>query len=210
MGFKSGSYGAHIENEAAYNDAVARRIRENARKGRGARWLAEDATRQEVVNFAHARMETGNNFYGKLWDAYNEWYSFTDKQEAMIRADMAKAAGFKAERRAIDSNSKHVSEVGKREVFTLTIQTISRIETDFGTMHIYKMTDAAGNIFIYKGASLGMDVEYVPEDWTTARIDRRNFIKGNTLTGKATVKAHNDRDGIAQTIISRPKFTIVE
>lgn len=231
MGYHGSSH--HIENEAAYEDAIRRRIIENATKGKIKRFYDAYGTERadQIMTYVRNRSEKGSSFYRAMLAGIEKYGAPTEKQIAIILrdldADATKMARRKAERRAIDSGSKHVSEVGKRDVFTLTIQAITRIETDFGIMHIYKLTDASGNIVIYKGASLGMDIEVKTMVFDEYRwhdrdangdkimkervtVDRRNFVKGNTLTGKATVKAHNDRDGIAQTIISRPKFTIVE
>jgi hypothetical protein len=46
--------------------------------------------------------------------------------------------------------------------------------------------DTNGNIIIHKGS-------------------KPNWEKGEVVIVKATVKAHNDRNGVKQTIITRPK-----
>lgn len=190
-------YANHIENEAAYEAAISARIKENARKGRGARWLAEDATRADVVTYCQRR-SGGSAFYLKLWDAYQEWHSFTDKQESMIRADMAKDAARRAEFIARDSGSVHVGTVGKREVFTLTLRRRVSFESDFGTVHIHVFADDSGNVVVHKGTMLGV--------YDASGIHFEAFEQGARVTGKATVKAHETREGVAQTKIQRPKF----
>ena len=56
----------------------------------------------------------------------------------------------------------------------------------YGTSYIHICTDADGNAFLYKGsAELGE--------------------QGATVTVKATVKEHGAYNGVAQTVINRPK-----
>jgi hypothetical protein len=59
------------------------------------------------------------------------------------------------------------------------------MEGQFGTSYLHIMNDAQGNVVIYKGTKiLGGKTE--------------------TLTVKATVKEHGERDGVKQTKIARP------
>ena len=72
---------------------------------------------------------------------------------------------------------------------TLTV-TVERIITlpdyGYGKNYITLMRDQAGNLLVYKGLS---DIGQ----------------QGETVTMKATVKEHNIRDGVQQTVIQRPK-----
>lgn len=87
--------------------------------------------------------------------------------------------------RAEESTSRHVGEVGSREVFTLTLDKHMSFEGFYGVTHLYLFSDADGNKFKWK-ASRG-----------------QGFDEGKTYSGKATVKAHDDYKGIAQTVITR-------
>jgi len=90
-----------------------------------------------------------------------------------------------AARAAADASSQHIGTVGKRETFALTIQWVKYFEGAFGATYIHGLKDAAGNVVIYKGSKcLGE--------------------KGAAITVKATVKKHGERDGVKQTIITRP------
>lgn len=189
------SRGPIIENEAAYEDAIRRNIRNNARKGREARWFAEDRTRGDVVAFlvAYGTDDEGMSkpgFIGKMHAGFEEWGTLTAGQEAAVRKIMAdraeKDAARKSERAAAAAKSVHVGTVGERRDFTLTVTFITGFETQFGYMTITGFADADGNIVIYKGQDLGVE-------------------KGAAVTLKATIKAHGERDGAKQTIISRPK-----
>jgi len=191
-----GNFPAHIEDEAAYANAVDRKIKENARKGRGARWLKEDPTRNELVEFLFREGSKGG-FLGKMFVSYEDWGSLTPGQEAAVRKIMSALAAKNAEYAARDSGSLHVGTVGERSDWTLTIRAVSSFEGDFGLTYIYIMEDDAKNVVVYKGSSrLG---------------DGKNTFagKGSKVTGKATVKCHGDRDGVKQTYLSRPKFTII-
>lgn len=52
-------------------------------------------------------------------------------------------------------------------------------------MNVHIMNDEAGNVIVYKG--------------------NRIAEKGQRVTMKATVKSHGEREGVKQTIVSRPK-----
>ena len=183
---------AHIQDEAAYEAAIARRIQENARKGRGKRWLAEDPTRLALVNRLQA--EVGGGFLGKMLQSYNDWYSLTEGQERAVRECFAKADARRAEFIAQDNGSQHIGEIGKRVILKLTCRKLICIETDYGMLRICIFNDASGNIVVYKGNSLLADngESLVGEGWPV-RL-------------KATIKDHAHRDGIAQTVIARPKM----
>ena len=70
--------------------------------------------------------------------------------------------------------------------FDLTIKFVTSFETQFGTTFVNICEDADANVVVYKGSNLLGG-------------------KGEKVQVKATIKAHDYRDGVAQTIISRPK-----
>lgn len=112
----------------------------------------------------------------------------TDKQIAFLGNLIAKIPAREARNAQImaeNAASQHIGTVGKREVFSLTVQWVKHIDTAFGTLCIHGLKDAAGNVVIYKGSKCLGD-------------------KGANLTVKATVKEHGNRDGVKQTIITRP------
>jgi hypothetical protein len=221
-----------IENEAAYNDAISRRIKENARKGKLKRWLAEDASRPALIEalceavygpkldadlellFAdgiyedemspadQARVRAWqkarnshrvNPFLAKMHDSYMEWGSLTPGQEVAVRKCLDTDAARKAERDAQRAEAKaaeaatstHIGTVGKREVFTLAVRNVMTFDGTYGTTFIHILHDAAGNLVVYKGT-------------------KRLAQKGETVTVKATVKDHGEREGVKQTILARP------
>lgn len=235
---------AHIENEQAYEAAIARRIKNNARKGAIKRWYAQHADAQRLENWLEASFEFGgrterdprcvevldqhgqlsyvehnenaagwnscnckwvanpltkfNNspFLDKLRDQLREWGSLSEKQTQAVRDSLARAEGFivknseERERRltADRASSKHVGTVGERREFDLTVERTFSFDGHFGTTYINICRDADQNVIVYKGSNA--------------------FEHGAQLRVKATIKAHDLRDEVAQTLISRP--TIIQ
>lgn len=80
--------------------------------------------------------------------------------------------------------------IGERREFDLTVRHIHSFESSFNgyaqTINISIMEDGEGNVVVYKGKFLAE--------------------KGEAFKMVATVKEHGDRDGVAQTIVQRPKL----
>lgn len=178
-----------IEDEQAYNAAISRRIKANALKGRAKRWLEADPSRAELAAQVRERgYDSGSKFWNDMAAQLDEWGSLSERQEAACRRIIDEDATRKAERiaakRAADAGSIHVGTVGARSVFTLTVAAVVELIGNYGLSFINITKDEAGNVIIYKGSNA----------WT----------KGETITVKATIKAHTERDGVKQTMISRP------
>lgn len=93
-----------------------------------------------------------------------------------------------------------VGEVKVREDFTATIKAIPTW-AGYGyntTTFCHIMEDAGGNIIVWKTTDNGFDCE---GGWAEV---------GDTVTFKATVKEHGERDGEKQTIVTRAKVITVE
>ena len=171
------------DESAAYRNAVDAAIRNNREKG----WKNRTPDHAAITAYVNMRAESGNEFYKSIWNNFNHYGSMSEKVCDIVRRDIAKQSERKAAMIAADSKSMHVGTIGVRQDFTLTIRATTSFETDFGMCFLYIMADQSGNIVVYKGQNLG-------------------YSKGETVTGKATVKAHTVRETINQTIISRPKF----
>ena len=205
--------GTFIENEARYEAAIQRNIRINAGKTRRAKWLAtEDGKRAnaflfELDEFDASYTEDGTfvamhpvvkaslgEFYFKMRDSLNQWDALTEGQTnavlAMIErgeARVAERAKAREEARQTDADkSGWIGTVGDRRVFTLTIRIVVEMEGQYGYSYLHVMHDADGNVFVYKG---------------TKQLGN----KGDTVTVKATIKDHDERDGVKQTKIANPK-----
>lgn len=91
-----------------------------------------------------------------------------------------------AQRAADAARSTHVGTIGKRDTFAaLTLRALPSFDSMYGRVYIHILADAAGNVLIYKGGKALAEV-------------------GATISIKATVKEHGERDGTLQTILSRP------
>lgn len=179
-----------IEHPDRYDAAVNARIKANASKGRRTRWMAADPTREGLVEWLTVTGYDKGGFLQKMLDAYNEWGSLTEGQEAAVRRSRDGAAAKKAEWAAQDAKSVAVGTVGERVEFAgLTILGIFEDEGAYGMTYAHKFKDAEGNIFHWK-SSAGRIAE-----------------KGEIVTVKATVKGHHvSKAGVKSTILTRCKL----
>lgn len=94
----------------------------------------------------------------------------------------------KAEQKKLSRKlSRHVGDVGQRFTFNVnSFELLTSWQTDYGTTYLYKMTDEAGNVLVWKSSK-----------W----IEEPDAVK--TVTG--TVKAHSEFNMIKQTEITRCK-----
>jgi hypothetical protein len=197
-----------IANETAYENAIARNIKINARKGRMDRFLAT-TDGHRVCDFLFSQGEFCNtfsadgrfealhpvvkaalgDFYTKMANSLSEWGGLTEGQTkavlGMITRAEAKVAGFAAKRAEEAATSQWIGTVGQRRDFTLTIRHIVEMEGIYGYSYLHILNDDAGNVVIYKGTKLMGD-------------------RGERLTVKATIKEHGEREGVKQTKIARP------
>lgn len=88
--------------------------------------------------------------------------------------------------RLAEAASEHVGAVGQRiTVKTTTAKLLTSWESNYGVTYLYKFTDDQGNVFI----------------WYASRWIELH----DGMTLKGTVKDHNERDGVKQTVITRCK-----
>ena len=195
-----------IENPGAYEKAIENRIKANANKTRRKTWFATHADAERLSDWLYHRGEfqdhplTRGMFNGdfgdvllKMRDAFDEWGGLTDKQTDLVRRALARAEErlVKAQQRreeritAEREGSRHVGAIGERREFTLTVNKVFSFESIYGMTYINICKDVDGNVIVYKGTN--------------------SFEEGETVRVKATVKAHEERDGVAQTLIARPK-----
>lgn len=199
--------GTFIENEVKYEAAIARNIRANANKTRRASWIGTpDGKRADdflfqcgefapvdsaiYLNQMHPVVKASlGDFYSAMRENVDEWGGLTVAQTRAVIGMIARAetrvAGFAAQRAAEAAASNWIGTVGERRDFTLTIRHIVEMEGLYGTSFLHILNDAQGNVVIYKGTKLLGG-------------------KGETLTVKATVKEHGEREGVKQTKIARP------
>lgn len=129
----------------------------------------------------------------QMRDALFEWGGLTDKQTDLVRRALARAEERYAraqqrreERVAADrAGSRHVGTIGARLELTLRCEKVFSFDGFYGTTYINLCRDADNNVLVYKGSN--------------------SFEEGATFRVKVTVKAHEERDGVAQTLLARPK-----
>jgi hypothetical protein len=202
-------------SEAKYEAGKRARMIANARSSAAKKWNAEhaDADRLEdflwhVGEFGYQWVDTPRghiqmlpairfpkgdfgDFLIGLRTQLAEYGKLSPKQTQIIRDALAKAEQFAAERveraaakRAVDCTKAHVGTVGERIVFDLNVERVLSFEGEFGMTYINLCRDAEGNVVVYKGSNR----------WDVGAIKV-----------KATIKAHDVREGVPQTLISRPK-----
>ena len=128
----------------------------------------------------------------QMRNALDEWGSLTERQTAMVANALARTEKRIAERTAARAaelaadraTSQFVGAVGERREFKLQVERVLSFEGTYGVTYVNICRDAAGNVVVYKGSN--------------------GWERGEELRVKATVKMHDRRDGVAQTLIQRP------
>jgi hypothetical protein len=115
-------------------------------------------------------------------------FGYVDFKTAGIAASIVqayrKAVGDEIKRKAA-AKSEHFGEVGKRQVWTMTLTDRWDVDGHYGTTRVHKFLTAEGNVAVwFASSSSGMEV-------------------GETWKVKATVKKHDDRKGVKQTVLNR-------
>ena len=107
--------------------------------------------------------------------------------KAIDRYEEEKKRQEEKERLATESN--YIGSVGdKIEIEFVSGREVACCETQFGLLHIYEFKDASGNVIVWKSSS-GKEI---PES--------------GKISG--TVKAHEEYNGVKQTVILRAKITV--
>lgn len=224
----------HVEHPSAYENAIQQRIKANAAKTRRAKWFAAHPDAERLNAWLNQCGEFENRYScGNVWstggccdnsdrclsigekehplvrgmfagdfgkvllnmrDAMMEWGGLSEKQTDLVRRALAraeeriaKAQQRREEKLAADrEGSQHVGAVGERRDFSLRCERVFEFEGQYGVTYINLCRDADNNVIVYKGSN-GLEAGY-------------------SYVIKATVKAHDERDGIAQTLIARPKI----
>ena len=186
---------AFIHNEQAYENGTKRAIIANAMKT----WVKNTPRAEEIVDAVSAGREyygTGvtytDDFVGSLARSLDNFGKLSEGQCAAILkgidARAAKKAEWAAERAAAGAASEYLGTVGEKIVMVLTCVHVVTLEGTYGLTFINICKDSFGNTVIYKGNAQGFP------------------LKGETATVKASIKAHDLRDGVKQTLIQRPKI----
>ena len=110
-----------------------------------------------------------------------------------------------AARREAEKDSDYIGTVGKREEFTLTLLGTREFESDFGVTTMHKFADPEGNIAIWYASSgtLWNVNAPTPEDAHEWAKPGAEVEEGETVTVRATVKAHTEYKGTKNTKLTR-------
>ena len=186
----------HIENEAAYVAAIKRNIIQNAQKTwrintHRAEEIEETIQDGRVFDLDESTVVYKENFIGSMAHAFDTYGKLTEKQSAAvlkgIDARQVKLEQWAQQRAERDAASEWIGYIGKRIELTLTVNHVVTLCGNYGVTFINLCRDNFDNAVVYKGSN---DLKF----------------HGDKVTVKATIKAHETRDGVKQTIIARPKI----
>lgn len=189
----NGTGNPHKVVEPVYNAEQLAKL--NARQDalRAKKQAAADAAKAaalEAFEAAHAdliaklaQLESPSRFITDIFEKGRKFGSISTAQAQAV----SEAIDRELARKAAGAASSYVGQKGQRIEFTGTVTFVTHFEGSFGVTYITGLTDEAGNVIIQKGVHIG--------------------TKGQRLHVKATVKEHGIRDGVRQTIITRPKVT---
>jgi hypothetical protein len=186
-------YRAPTAKEEAYRARrmKARQTREANADAKRRVFLSNEANLQLMIDLGN--LAAKNSFAQSMVDAVSYYGALTDNQLAaavkMVERQKVQAEQRRVENLKLAELSNHVGEVGERREFVLSIDRSFEGMGNFGPYTSHIMHDADGNVFVYFGNEQG--------------------DAGQAVRGKATVKRHDSRDGVAQTVLSRPKFDII-
>ncbi len=209
-----------VKDEDRYIKAAQQRIAFNASKGNRKRWLAAHADGERLLEFlfGYGEFESRDDiragiFAGDFGDTIlslrnqlDDRGSLSDKQTEILRKCLAqriKWAAERAEKKADEAAaSDHVGTVGERREFVVRVVFVTSFDGQYGTTHVHGLKDDFGNIIIHKGQPILADIEV---DTQPRRIE-----KGDKIRVTATIKSHSVREGVKQTIITRPSRADLE
>jgi hypothetical protein len=175
------------EKLAQINKTAEARATRKAEADRIAHEQAEIARAANDVNFRAgnaAFLQKLEALDGDYWTGFkNSFYARmqapTERQIALVDGEVAK--------RAKNAASAFVGNVGDKITAMVKVERIIVLpDYGYGVNYITLLRDEAGNVLVYKGLS---DIGQ----------------QGEAVMLKATVKAHDIRDGVCQTTIQRPK-----
>jgi hypothetical protein len=149
-------------------------------------WLDDNAAAIECIRgaFELARDES----YAK--NSLRKFLNVIDDNNACHWIDTALAIAVEVYAKADDiGRSQHFGTIGERQNVTFEVTFFVRFEShNYGWPASYLTVGRTpeGNVVVYKGS--------------------HRWDKGETVTAKWTIKDHDERDGVAQTVLARPTF----
>lgn len=99
------------------------------------------------------------------------------------------------------SGSVHVGTVGERIDLSGKVIFTRSIESYYGVTLLIKILTDDGNVLTWFASNGGPDVK-------VGEFEYRSVEQGDHLVGKATVKKHDEYQGVNQTVVTRAKVTV--
>jgi hypothetical protein len=198
----------HVENEAAWTAAAKAQIEGRAAAKKRREFLAANPDGEAIVSFIEQKAfawatdaelyRAGDNvknleprtFFDKLYLSIEKWGAPTQGQVDAVRRIIDQENSKKAEWAARDARSAYIGAIGDK----IEIEAVIYFQTGFSNQWGYTTITgfrSGDNIIIHKGAAPAGE-------------------KGDRVILKATIKEHSDRNGVKQTIVTRPKTKLVE
>lgn len=125
-----------IENPEAYERGKEASIRANASITRNRKWLAEDASREEVAKFVRVYSHT-SDFMNSVFEGLEHWGRLSKGQEAAVRKIMEKQKARDAAKAAEYAAAAECPE-GRVQV-TGTILSVKLVDDGWGDDKTWKM-----------------------------------------------------------------------
>jgi hypothetical protein len=106
----------------------------------------------------------------------------------------------------LHKNSKFLAEVGERIDLEVTLEWSFNFEGDYGVTTLYKFTDSEGNVVVWWASK-----PFCPGPVSPDHNERTEEIEvGQRVKIKGTVKKHEEREGIKQTVLTRVKEALTK
>lgn len=158
-------------------------------------WMRSLANRPDLNDYFYNLMVLGKGAtftsrnFGLAISAISVW---AKEQEREIN---------RRKRFAADLNSQFMGEVKVRGTFeNLTLVYTQRFENDFGVSTMYKFKSSEGNVLVWFTSGI---FELPRYNATEQKISRSEIVVGDVVNLTAMVKAHEERDGVKQTKLTR-------
>lgn len=193
-----------VKRDKAYRTGRAKAERVLTERNMQDVWAIYSATARDDFQFEERTIADIVSKLVQYGDLSEKQWAFVEKLVTQISERGQKKAKRDALHAQDASISQHVGNVGERITIEGTVFFRASFDGVYGTTYITGIRDAAGNVYIQKGAPLKRTSTY-KNQWGYEVTDEFYCDKDDDVCIKATVKEHSVRDGVKQTIISRPK-----
>lgn len=212
-----------VEHEAAYVRAAESLIKGRAAVKKQREFVAANPDGEQILQFIadkafawasekdwhyadhDMRKLQPRTFFDKLHLSIDEWGAPTQGQADAVRRIMDQEDAKKAAWAARDAKSEHIGSVGDKINLEAVVSFTTSFETQWGFTDI-TVFRAGDNVIVHKGTA-PLIVSQYKDQWGNA--EKLPVKKGDRVLLKATIKEHGERNGVKQTIVTRPKTTLV-